>query len=55
MSKTNFVIGENVFSQSCFLGKKNGVNNQRLNKSYDHILCLSSINAQRNIQNDRDL
>ena len=54
MPKTDFVIGENINSVA-FL-KKNGVNNQRQNKSYDHILhvYLSSINAQRNIQNDRE-
>ena len=46
---------EKILSQSRFLRKKNGVNNQRLNKSYDHILYLSSINAQRNIQNEPDL
>ena len=44
-SKIDFVIGENV-KPDVFLGKeKNDVNNQRLNKSYDHILCLSSIQS----------
>ena len=37
------------------LGKKNGVNKQCRNKRNDQILCLRSINAHRNIQNDRDL
>ena len=37
------------------LGKENGVNRQCRNKSNDQILCSKSMNAHKNIQNDRDL
>ena len=54
MSTTSNVIGENAMPIT-LLGKKNGINRQRQNKSYDKILCLSRLNVNRNIQDDRDM